>query len=115
MKLKFNSQVLNISIGYYTRRQTSTTQGYESWSHCMTNVSFSEMNILINISVLVMSLPISLSIKLSFVSINGTRETYFVDELRSNGIRNLIGDNFVKKLRRKRLAILPTFTVCILI
>ena len=38
--------------GSNTGRQTSTTQGYGSWSHTMTNVSIPEVNMLRNISAL---------------------------------------------------------------
>ena len=44
----------------------------------MINVSF----MLKNSSTLGVSVPIILSIKLGFVSVNGPRETYFVDALR---------------------------------
>ena len=49
------------------------------WSHGMTNVSFPEVNVLKNSSTLAVSVPINFSIELRFVSVNGTRETYFVD------------------------------------
>ena len=68
--------------GCYPRWQTSTTQGYKSWSHGMTNVSILEVNMLRNSSTLAVSLPINFSIKLGFASVNGPRETYFVDALR---------------------------------
>ena len=61
--------------------QTSTTQGYKSWSHGMTNVSIQEENMLENSSTLAVSVPINFSIKLGFFSVNGPRESYFVDEL----------------------------------
>ena len=35
-----------------------------------------------NSSTLAVPVPINISIKLGFVTVNGTRETYFVDELR---------------------------------
>ena len=57
--------------------------GCKSWSHGMTNVSILEVNMLKNSSTLAISVPINLSIKLHFVSVNGTRETYFVDAPRS--------------------------------
>ena len=50
--------------------------------HGMINVSIPEVNMLENSSTLAVSVPIILSIKLGFVSVNGRRETYFVDELR---------------------------------
>ena len=50
----------------------------------MTNVSIPEVNILKNRSRLVVSDSINLYIKLGFVSVNSTRETYFVDALRSS-------------------------------
>ena len=81
MKVKLHSQILNFSIGCNLRRQTSTTQGYNSWPHGMTNVSFPELNILKNSSTLAVSVPINVSIKLDFDSVNGPRETYFVDAL----------------------------------
>ena len=55
------------------------TQVYKSWSHGMTNVSNLEVNMLKNSSTLAVSVPINLSIKFDFVSVNGPRETYFVD------------------------------------
>ena len=64
--------------GTNPRWQTSTTQGYKSWSHGTTNVAIPEVNILKNSSTLAVSVPINLSIKLVFVSVNGPRETYFV-------------------------------------
>ena len=48
----------------------------------MTIVLIPEMNMLKNSSTLAVSVTINLSIKLSFVSVNNLRETYFVDELR---------------------------------
>ena len=63
-------------------RQISTTQGYKWWSHGMTDVSVPEVNMLKNSSTLAVSLPINLSIKLGFISVNGPKETYFVDALR---------------------------------
>ena len=65
--------------GTNPRRQTSTTQGYKSWSHGMTNFSIPEVNMLKNSSALAVSVPINLSLKLDFISVNGPRETYFVD------------------------------------
>ena len=67
--------------GSNPRRQTCTTQEYKSWSHGMTNASFSEMNMLRNSSKFATSVPINLSIKLGYVSVNSPRETYFVDAL----------------------------------
>ena len=55
--------------------------GYKRMSHGTTNVSIPEVNTLKNISTLAVSVPINLSIKLSFVSVNGLGETYFVDAL----------------------------------
>ena len=48
----------------------------------MTNVSIPEVNMLKNIPTLAVSVPINISIKLGFVSVNGSRETYFMDALR---------------------------------
>ena len=48
----------------------------------MTNVSNMELNMLKYSSTLAVSLPINLSSKLGFVSANGRRENYFMDELR---------------------------------
>ena len=47
----------------------------------MTDVSVPEVNMLKNSSTLAVSVPINISIKLGFVSVNGSRETYFVDAL----------------------------------
>ena len=64
------------------RRQISTTQEYKSWSYGKTKyVSIPEVNVLKNSSTLSVSVPINLSIKMSFLSINGPRENYFVDAL----------------------------------
>ena len=48
----------------------------------MTNVSIPEVNILKNSLTFSVSVPRNLFIKFSFVSVNGPRETYFVDPLR---------------------------------
>ena len=71
--------------GSNPRRQTSTTQGYKSWSHGVTNSSIQEVNMLKNISTLAVSDPTNLSFKLCFVFVNGHIETYFVDTLRIIG------------------------------
>ena len=49
----------------------------------MTNVSISEVNMLKNISTHAASIPINLSFKFGFVSVNGPRESSFVDAPRS--------------------------------
>ena len=49
----------------------------------MTNVSILEVIMLKNNSTLAVSVPINLSIKLTFVFVNGSRETYFVDATRN--------------------------------
>ena len=54
---------------------------YKSWSYGLTNVSISEVNMLKNNSALAVSVPIN-HIKLGFISVNGPRETYFVDVFR---------------------------------
>ena len=56
---------------------------YESWSYGMTNVSIPEVDMWKNSSSLSVSVRINLSVKLGFVSINGSRDTYFVNELRT--------------------------------
>ena len=58
------------------------TQGYKSWSYCMTNVSIPEVENVENSSTLAVSVPINLFNKLGFVSVNGPRETYFVHATR---------------------------------
>ena len=67
--------------GSNPRRQTSTAYGYKRWSHGMTNVSIPGTNMLKNCSTLAVHVPINLSIKFGYVSINGPRETYFVDTM----------------------------------
>ena len=57
--------------------------GILKWSHGTTYVSIPEVNMLKNSSTLAVSVPINLSIKLAFVSVNGLRETYFVDMMRN--------------------------------
>ena len=63
-----------------TRWQNSTTQGHKSWSHGMTNVSIPQVNMLKNSSIFVVSVTVNLSVKLGLVSLNGLRETYFLDK-----------------------------------
>ena len=48
----------------------------------MADVSFPEVNMLKNSSILAVSVPIILYIKLGFVPVNGPRDTYFVDARR---------------------------------
>jgi hypothetical protein len=48
----------------------------------MTNVSIPVANMLKNSWTLAVSVAINISMKLCFVSVNGPRETYFVDEPR---------------------------------
>ena len=55
--------------------------GYKSWSHGMTNVSISEVNMLKTTSTLAVSISINRSIKLGFVSLYGRKKTFFVDTL----------------------------------
>ena len=50
--------------------------GYKSWSQGVINVSVPEVNMLKNSSTLAVSVPINLSIKFGFVSVNGPGETY---------------------------------------
>ena len=56
------------------------------------NVSIPEVNMLKNSSTLAVSVPVNLSIKLGFVSVNGPRETYFVDALRAIVLRYCCGN-----------------------
>ena len=65
--------------GSNPRRQTTWTQGYKNWFHGMTNISIPEVNMFKHSSTFVVCVPINLSIKLGFVSVNGLRETYFVN------------------------------------
>ena len=66
-----NSCLVNVSVfrmterwicvshsGSNSKRQTSTTQGYKSWSHGMTNVSILEVNMLKNSSFLAVSVSV---------------------------------------------------------
>ena len=55
---------------------------YKTWSHRMTNISIPEMKILKNSSIFAVCVSTNLSIKLGFVSVNVTRETFFMDALR---------------------------------
>ena len=54
----------------------------------MTNVPIPEVNMLKNRSTLAISVPMYISNKFGFVSVNGPRETYFVDAPRIYGITN---------------------------
>ena len=69
--------------GSNPRWQISTTKEYKRWYHGMTNVSIPEVNMSKNSSRLAVSVPINISIKLDFVSVNGSVKTYFVYSLRS--------------------------------
>ena len=62
---------MSVTQWFQTRWKSSTTQGYKSWSHDMTNVSIPEVHMLTNSSTLAVSVPINISIKLGFVSVNG--------------------------------------------
>ena len=66
-------------FGSNPRLQTSTTQGYESWCHSMTNVSIPEVNMLKNNSALTLFVLINIFI---IFFCKGPMETYFVDALR---------------------------------
>ena len=55
------------------------THGYKSLSCGMTQVSVPEVHMLKNSSRLAVCVPINVYIKLDFVSVNVSRETYFVD------------------------------------
>ena len=72
---------MEVSVTQRFQSQTAKfyDTGYKSWFYGMTNVSIPELNMLKNSSTLAVSGPINLSIKLGFVSVNGPRETYFVD------------------------------------
>ena len=50
----------------------------------MTNVSIPEVNMFKSSSTHAVSVPINVSIKLGFVSVNGPRESYFVDVLHTS-------------------------------
>ena len=65
----------HVADSYYT--------GYKSWSQGMANVSIPEVDLFKSSSTLAVSFAIKLYIKLGFVSVNGPRETYFVDALRT--------------------------------
>ena len=75
----FQSQAVDI---YNTR--------YKSWFHGIINVSIQEVNMLKNSSTLAVSVPINLSIKLGFVSVNSHRETYFVNVPRIYNLVRLV-------------------------
>ena len=70
-----------VHSGSNPRRQTSTTQVYKHWPHGMTNVAILEMNKLKNSSILAVTFPVNLSIKLYFVSVKSPSKTYFMDAL----------------------------------
>ena len=55
----------------------------QKMSHGMTYVIVPEVNMLKNSSTHAISVPINISIKLRFVSVNDRRETYFEDALRT--------------------------------
>ena len=82
--------------GYNTRRQISTTQEYKSCSHCVTNVSITEVNVLKNSSTLDVSVPINISVKFDFVPVNGPRVIYYENALRIKygSVQRQYPDNF---------------------
>ena len=53
-------------------------QGYKSSFPGMTVIPVPEVNMLKNSPTLAVSVTINMSIKLSFVSVNGPRKTYFI-------------------------------------
>ena len=63
------------------REAEMSVTGYKSWSPGVTNVLIPEVNMLKSSSTFAVFVAISLSIELCFVSVNGPRETYFVDAL----------------------------------
>ena len=83
--------------GSIARRQTSTMQGHKILFDGMTNISIPEVNTLKYCSSLAVSLPINLSIKLGFVSVNGPREIYFVDALRITKYISIIYCKIIKR------------------
>jgi hypothetical protein len=57
-------------------------QVFKSWSHGMTNISIPMENMLKNRWTLAVSVAINISMKFCFVSVNGPREPYLLDEPR---------------------------------
>ena len=74
---------MNVTQWFQSQAADFYDTGYKSWSHGMTNVPVPEMSMLKNNSTLAVSLPINISVKLDFVTVNDLRETYFVDPLHS--------------------------------
>ena len=80
----------------------------------MTNILIPEVNMLKNSSTLAGCIAINISIELGFISVNGTRETYFVDSLSKiierMLLRNLIFENNIHaggSCRKRLVARLP--------
>ena len=63
----------------------------------MRNISVPEVNVLRNSSTLAPSVPINISIKLGFVSVNGPRETYFGYTLQKQTIYYYCNSNELPK------------------
>ena len=74
-----NGRDTEMSVTHWFKSQASDfyDTGYKSWFHGMINVSILEESMLKNSSMLAVPVSINISIKLSFVSVNDTRETYF--------------------------------------
>ena len=68
-------------IVFQTQTADFCDTGYKSWSYGMTNVSILNMNMLKNISIHAVCVPVNLSVKLGLVSVNRPRETYFLGAL----------------------------------
>ena len=66
-----------VSRWFQSQAADSYNTGYKIWSHGMTDVSIPKANN----SILAVSAPINISIILGLVSVNGPRETNFVDAL----------------------------------
>ena len=79
--------------------------GYKSWSYDMTNVLIPEVNMLKNSSTLTVPVPITISIKFGIVSVNGPRETYFLDPLRVCEITITFTVVLVISIRPKRFPV----------
>ena len=70
---------MSVTQGFQSQAVDLHDIGIQKLSHGMTNVPIPEVNMLKHRSILAVSAPINISIKLDYVFVNGTRETYFVD------------------------------------
>ena len=76
---------MGVTVQWFQSEETNFFDtGIQTLVPLYDKVSILEVNILKSRSILDVSVPINLSIKLDFLSVNVPMETYFVDKLRTH-------------------------------